>query len=140
MLMIDQDLVNEIERRYDNLQQDLESSQDQIREYVLDRDIPLEERWEKWTKLCDKEEHHWIINEVEEPILGKWFRNNDYWLEQRYRKFTWEDYLEAVEDCPFEEDAWLTTTNKLIMSDFNSVDEFKEYLIERNFGSFINDW
>ena len=82
-------------------------------------------------KYCKKEEYGWIIHKGKFGIIGQLV--DDGWPQdyERYREYDWEFFLEAMDDEYYREDKYCPKI---------SVGEFKEMLIETNFGSFMNDW
>ena len=106
-----------------------------LRRFVIDRDFPLVSRFQVWSMFCIKEERAFVIGADEFGIVGNMVRNlipNDY---DRYRTYTWEDFLGYVEDeLEDGEDEWI------MLGTVVTLDRFKEELMETNFGSFYNDW
>lgn len=106
-----------------------------LRRFVLNRDYTLASRFWVWANLCIKEERAFVIGADEFGIVGNMVRNlipNDY---DRYRTYTWEDFLCYVEDeLEDGEDEWI------MLGTVVTLDRFKEELMETNFGSFYNDW
>jgi hypothetical protein len=102
-----------------------------LRQYVADKSFPLEERFEVWSQYCKKEEYGCIIHKGEFGWIGGMV--DDCWPDyyERYREYDWEFFLDAMQDDYYREDKNCPQI---------TVDEFKEMLIETNFGSFINDW
>ena len=102
-----------------------------LRRYVLCKDYPLESRFKVWSKYCDNEHRSFVVGRGEFGFVGNMVRNlvpNDH---DRYRTYTWEDFLGFVEEGLEDGDSWTDTM---------TLDQFKESPIETNFGSFYNDW
>jgi len=106
-----------------------------LRRFVLNRDYTLASRFWAWANLCIKEDRSFVIGANEFGFVGNMVRNlipNDY---DRYRTYTWEDFLCYVEDeLEDGEDEWI------MLGTVVTLDRFKEELMETNFGSFYNDW
>jgi len=99
-------------------------SQQILRDFVLDKSYPLEERFRVWTAHCDKNHYEWIIQDQQMPLISAWVHNDEPYEYYKYETWDWERYLGHIKGGELKYD----------------VDEFKELLIETNFGSFTNDW
>src|SRR5208337_2143468 len=102
-----------------------------LRRFVTNRDFPLASRFQVWSMFCIKEERAFVIGSGEFGFVGNMVRNlipNDY---DRYRTYTWEDFLGYVEDELEDTDSgeWV------LLGVTVTLDVFKESLIETNFGS-----
>jgi len=84
--------------------------QDQLREYVCDKDIPLEERFRVWAEYCAKK-HYSLLTSRE--FVRALMRRKIAPPERRHQ-FIWNDFV------------------------IKPLDEMKEMLIEENFGSVEN--
>lgn len=95
-----------------------------LRQYVTDKSFSLDERFLIWEAYCDKEHRDYGLARGQFGIIGDLVRAckpDDY---QRYCTYTWQDFLSYAED----DEVGIT------------VEQFKEMLIETNFGSFVMDW
>jgi hypothetical protein len=97
-----------------------------LREYVTDTSLPLAERFEVWKQFCDKKKAPWVIHKGEYGKIGEWVDACLPYDYERYQVYDWVFFLNFVHDEP--EDAAMTE------------DQFKEMLIDTNFGSFRMDW
>lgn len=104
-------------------------SQPALRRYVMDKSFPLEERFLIWANHCKKNEGGWYPDASEFGIIGKMVNACDPMDYDRYATYDWDWFLDYIQD---DED--LATKYGV------TVDEFKEQLIETNFGSFVMDW
>ncbi len=105
-----------------------------LRRYVTNQDFPLDSRFKVWSMFCIKEERSFVIGANDFGFIGDMVRNlvpGDY---DRYRTYTWEDFLGYVEEGLEDGEEWVALGTDL------TLDKFKESLIETNFGSFYNDW
>jgi len=105
------------------------SSQPALRRYVTDKSFPLEERFPVWVNHCKKEEGGWCPGSNEFGPIGKMVNDCEPTDYDRYAVYDWDFFLDAI-----QEDEDLQSKYKI------TVDEFKEQLIDTNFGSFIMDW
>jgi hypothetical protein len=99
-------------------------SQPKLREFVTDKSVPLDERFRVWSTWCEKKDDGWIPARGDFGIIGNLVRDGIPYDYDRHRVYTWEDFLSYAED------------DEVSMS----VEQFKELLIETNFGSFTMDW
>lgn len=114
----------------DNNRQFKKNIQGTLRDYVTDKTYPLEDRFEVWSKYCEKDHKTWIVSEDQFGYVGKhvnkYKRENVFY--QRYKKYTYLDYLDMY--CDEEDNG----------SGVKSFEDLQENLIETNFGYFILDW
>ncbi len=112
-------------------------SQEQLREYVTDKSLPLEERFRVWIAFCDKKNHDRLDAGDVSPI-GDWVEAElDAGTYSRYADYDWDHFLGLVKDYHRDpEFSQLRETGRRIPS----VDEFKEFLIAENFGSMHYWW
>lgn len=122
------------------LQKELNQQQQEIlREYVTNKSYLLDKRFNIWSKYCDKRHYSYIIHESTVPLVGFLV---DQFSELLFRDafcnwfktFYWSYFLDFVEDI-FEDKEYDGIKEKLV-----STDNFKETLIQENFGSFIMNW
>lgn len=104
-------------------------SQTALRWYVTDRTFPLEDRFVVWANHCKKVEGGWYPGANEFGIIGKMVNDCKPMDYDRYAVYNWNWFLDQIQD---DED--------LAAKYGVTVDEFKEQLIETNFGSFVMDW
>jgi len=97
-----------------------------LRRYVTDKSLPLDERFHVWSIYCDKECRDSVLARGDFGIIGDMVRDCKPYDYDRYRTYTWEDFLECIQDEPEEFGV--------------TVEQFKELLMETNFGSFVMDW
>jgi hypothetical protein len=102
------------------------SVQATLRQYVTDKSVPLEARFQVWGPYCDKNHSAYAPTRDEFGVISKMVRDGKPCDYDRYRTYTWKDLLGYAEDFP--EDVGMT------------VEQFMELLIETNFGSFVMDW
>lgn len=95
-----------------------------LRQYVTDKSFPLDERFLVWEAYCDKEHRDCAPARGEFGIVGNLVCDCIPYDYERYRTYGWEDFIEYAED----DEVGMT------------VEQFKEILIETNFGSFVMDW
>lgn len=110
-------------------------SQDALLMYCRDKSIHLDKRFPVWVDFVDKIHKSWGLSVDDFPPIGKWFRECQPVDYDRYVTYTWKDFLSYVEDAVGANDKW-----NVWVKPIKSVDEFKELLIEHNFGSFLHDW
>lgn len=115
--------INEIIKKLDDNAKFVADLQKALRSYVTNKELPLEERFRVWEKYCEKEEHPWII---ESGILREMIKGEDL---NRYQEYDYEYFLDSFDYFSDKHN------NK-----YGSYEDFKEYLIEENFGSFVMDW
>ncbi len=132
--------VSVITKKIDELEDFIISSQETLREFVTDKTYGLDVRFDIWKNYCNKEHSEWVIDETEFGLIGTWVQHlvacYDYY--EKGRTFDWEYFLGWVEENLYDE-KWGTNREEML-KDISSVDDFKEILIQTNFGSFINDW
>jgi len=109
----------------------LADAQDDLRQYVVSHQYPLEDRFEVWAEWCVKN-HYNCITEADVPLIGKMIENGEPSYYERYDKFTWNFFLEYFTDNHGCDKMW----EKYGVT----VDDVKEFLIQQNFGSFMMDW
>jgi len=97
-----------------------------LRRYVTDKSLPLDERFPIWELYCDKKDRDLILSKGEFGIIGDMVRDRKPYDYERGRIYTWDDFLDYIQDEPEEFSV--------------TVEQFKEMLIETNFGSFVMDW
>jgi len=112
------------------------TTQEKLRKFVIDTSTPLDRRFKIWSRFCNKKEENWIIHKGEYGIIGHmvdqcWPMDYD-----RYREYTFEDFLRFVEDYNDDKESY----DQMVGVHVPPVDQFKEMLIESNFGSFTMDW
>ncbi len=106
-----------------------QSCQPSLRRYVTDKSQPLDERFAVWSEHCKKEEGGYYPSAGEFGVMGDMVTACDPYDYDRYAMYNWDYFLDTLQD-----DEKLQTKYKI------TVDEFKEQLIETNFGSFVMDW
>jgi len=123
--------MNELQREANRIVDALKANalfhkkvQPTLREYVTDKSIPLDERFPIWTAYCNKEERSFIVARGDFGIIGDLVRDCEPYDYERGCTYTWEDFLEYAIDEEID----------------IPVEQFKEMLIETNFGSFEMDW
>jgi hypothetical protein len=127
--MKDKDLIIQL----NSYKKMIKEAQPKLRKIVTNKNEPLKERFKIWAEHCIKKDEPWLIHKTQYGIIGEMVDScwpGDY---NKYRVYTWEDFLHYIEYID-EYDELPSTINKL------SIDEFKEMLIETNFGSFTMDW
>lgn len=118
----------------------LESMQPELRNYVTNKNIPLHKRFAVWSKHCKKSDDNWILHEGQFGSVGKYVDDNPDEF-SRYADYDWEYFLDRFEDGFADLRADPTNKWRLKVENYvGSLDEFKEQLIETNFGSFTYDW
>jgi hypothetical protein len=106
----------------------LEQSQEELREYVTNTNFPIADRFEVWTEWCNKKRHRFTIHEVDVPLFGKMVENHEPYDYCQSQEYDWLYFQEAFEDPDLREQYGVTP------------EDVMERLIETNFGSFIMDW
>lgn len=127
--MKDKDLIT----RLNDCKKFITGAQPELRKIVTNKNKPLKERFKIWVEHCVKKEEPWVIHKNQYGTIGEMVDSGwpgDY---DKYHVYTWEDFLRYVENID-EYDDLPSTINK------PSIEEFKEMLIETNFGSFTMDW
>lgn len=128
--------IDVVTKEIDDARQTIKNLQPTIRAFVTNKDFPLEERFRVWKDYAEKVEHDCIIG-GEVKVLGQMVEDQfpPYRFEDRHKEYDWCYFFYTVVDAFHEK--W---GNKDIINYVSSVDEFKEVLIETNFGSFYMDW
>jgi hypothetical protein len=114
--------------------------QKELREFVLNKKNPLEERFRVWKEYCKKIDAPWIIHKGEYGIIGEMVDACYPCEYDRYREYDYEDFLSWIADAnedEYESELWKETMKN---TELPSVNQFKEMLIVTNFGSFNMDW
>lgn len=115
-----------------------ESTQKQLREFVVNRIFPLKDRFDTWCKFCNKQEKSWVIHKGQYGIIGNMVDSCLPYEYDRYKKYTWKDFLRFVKDYnEHKNEDWCNHPKEFKIP---SVDDFREILIDTNFGSFVMDW
>lgn len=122
-----------------------EMYQNKLRQFVLNKDFLINERFRIWSKFCDKIDYPYIVSKDEVPVIGNMvheglpyeialmgIKSNLGLLYDKGRTYTWEDFLQFLGD--YHE------YNYDYCEDVPTIDEFRELLIKENFGSFVYDW
>ncbi len=123
------------------------ASQEHLREYVTNPDIPLEERFQVWIDFCDKKSHE-RLDEGEVSPIGDWVEASgqlQYFgckSERFYRgaDYDWEFFLDQLVDHLDDVEKGIRTSAMFSDKKVPTVDEFKEILIAENFGVMRYDW
>ena len=103
--------------------------QPSLRRYVTDKSHPLDERFAVWSEHCKKEEDGCCPSAGEFGVIGDMFTACDPYDYDRYAMYDWDYFLDTIQD------------DENLQAKYNiTVDEFKEQLMETNFGSFLMDW
>ncbi len=109
----------------------LARAQNDLRRYVVNRQYPLDDRFEVWADWCEKENHD-HINEADMPFFGKIVEDPEFCENfYRYEVYDWLYFLELFDDTNEGAD---TRERYSVTSD-----DVRELLIKHNFGSFIMD-
>jgi hypothetical protein len=120
------DLKAEYEAHYMRAQQIL-------REYVVSKQYPIDDRFEVWSEWCMKEKYPWVIDESDVPFFGKIVRDDENDVEFYHREeYDWLFFLELFDG----------TNEGADMRERYTVtyDDVKELLIKHNFGDYRHDW
>ena len=110
----------------------IEDAQEPLRAFVIDKEFPLEHRFEAWAEWCDKTHHGWVIHEDDVPLFGKMVDDGEPFGYERYEERDWLFFLEIFTDG-IESEHYMKKYGV-------TVDDVKELLIEQNFGSFRMNW
>ncbi len=122
-------LVEAIVKTIEGQKRFAQDMQPTLKKYVRDKSFPLASRFAVWSAYCDKQVGGWCPGTNEFGIIGKMVNACDPMDYDRYATYSWDWFLDAItEDDELREKYGVT------------VDEFKEQLIETNFGSFDMDW
>lgn len=118
--------------RYEYLSE-LAFSQDVLRAYVLNKDYPLDDRFEIWEEWCEKEYHDGVINNADVPLIGavvtEAIESDEFgYTPDRYCDYDWNYFLDLFEDPDYRERFKVT------------VGDVKEMLIKTNFKGYTHDW
>ena len=129
---MEKNIINII-RQLDDNKKFHKEVQGELRGFVLDKKNSLKERFRVWSEYCGKIHKSYIIHKGEFGIIGdlvdaRW--PSDY---DKYREYTFNDFLDYIKNLDDYEDLPKHVKQP-------STNEFKEMLIETNFGSFIMDW
>ncbi len=125
-------LVTRLSDLKHELSEQMEQAQDIFRDYVVSKQYPIDDRFEVWVEWCEKENHSWVINEVDVPFIGKIVWDDEVNFEfYLHEKYDWLYFLELFDDI---QGAEMRERYKV------TLDDVKELLIETNFGSYIHDW
>lgn len=124
--------ISEIIEKLDYLRVFEEGVQLLLREYVLDKSVPLEERYAVWEKYCNKEHYisiyddiEYIKNQVDENI-DSFDRNSIY----DYEFFQSRLAYEIIDELGYNVDVSEIDADPRMIY-------LKGEFIEKNFGSFI---
>ena len=112
-----------------NLQENLAAAQSSLRDYVLNKDFPLEDRFEVWAEFCDKTHHSCVIHASDVELIGEMVEDCEPIDYDRGVVYTWDHFYDALEEDGDRREKYAVT-----------MEEVQELLIETNFGSFTNDW
>ena len=115
----------------------LEKAQEQLRDYVINTQFPIDDRFEVWAEWCQKREHGSVIHDRDVPLLGKMRENDEPICYDRFLDYDWEHFLEAFIGMDgIDDNEAVEMREKYSVT----VDDVKELLIRENFGSFRMDW
>lgn len=135
--------IHETISRLRSLKEDLGclriASQEKLRDYVTNRELPLEKRFQVWIDFCDKKYHDRLDAGDVSPI-GDWVEADiDSGFYQRGADYDWDHFLDLVDEHHHEPEC--SQIRRACESvPCPTVDEFKEFLIAKNFGSMCYDW
>lgn len=121
-----------------------DDTQKALRQYVLDKTLSLEERFDIWKDCCIKIDSPWVIHKDKFGFIGAMVDSQFPCEYDKYREYTWEYFFECVKDAiedaeENDDDYGRKALIKAIGKDI-TLDELKECLIKTNFGSFVMDW
>lgn len=128
--------AKELIEKLDYWKKELEGkyTQEILRKFVTNKNNPLDERFRVWSNYCSKEEKGFLIHKGEFGVIGEMVDECWPYEYDRYRTYDYEDFLFHVEDHNNYPD------DNPIEIKIPTVNEFKELLIQTNFGSFVYDW
>lgn len=108
----------------------------QFIEYFKDKAVPLEDRWDVYTKACIENvfinEYCWIFHSVVIEDKLKLDYYDDLYI-QKYQTISFLDMVEQVEDE-------VKNNEKFVNFSKSIIDELKEEILQSGYSSFIFDW
>lgn len=120
--------LSEVESRISLVLVEIRELKKQFETVIRDKSIPLEERWALfvWAPITFKNTSSWVEDFDSEKLLGsKIFWYDDLYYE-RYETVNTTDMIER-----FKEKEEFTP---------EIIDAFKEEILQKNLGSWVNDW
>jgi len=132
------ELIEQFDDYYEVLNR--KETQQSLKEFVLNKENPLKERFRVWEEYCKKIDDPWIIHSGEYGIIGEMIDKCYPCEYDRHREYNYEVFLSWIVDAnedEYESELWKETMKN---TELPSVDQFKEMLIQTNFGSFNMDW
>ncbi len=147
--------IQKIIKKIDDNRKEYKLFQPGLRKLVTNvQEFSLEDRFTTWSKYCKKEHLQWIIHHPNEqfPMIARMV--SDEWpiMFEKHENCSWDIFLGGVEEAFNDAEDINNVKTKKSMLPFlreqkeqvekycKNVDEFKEMLIETNFGSFNMDW
>lgn len=115
-----------------------ETLREELRSWVLDEDVPLEERWEVFISSDLGDHSYWIENF--HPLLEKYYLNREcnrhetieiYSVDENYQEDLWDKYSRIEDDSD--------KINLLIIQD-ETLQEFRRAAMKAFIKSFVLDW
>ena len=117
-----------------------EQLQPALRRFVTNKDIPLGERFECWSRHCVKEYMGDITGNKNGGLIERMIDADcPMYFESRGMDFTWDHFILYFEDDEKAKRTGGWCENHLKQFDM-TLDDFKEFLIAENFGYFTWDW
>lgn len=107
-------------------------------EYIKDKTIPLEERWEVFVEAPNewKNNETWAVDFESEKLLktGNICWHSDFYIERHEIIYVVDFVLDRLPE-------YLETDNYYGKDEIKTIaDAFKEEVIQKNLGSFVLDW
>jgi hypothetical protein len=127
------------------------SSQNSLMDYCLNKNFPLNERWEIWKEFVIKSEESFLMDssDFESPII-KYIAQINYDRDyERHTEVDYSDFLESVYNIDSSENSEIITILRDLKIDFinSEINEkfsifsiVKEEIMKENFGSYKYDW
>jgi len=121
--------LDNLGEEYDRLEANLQTI---FRKFVIDKQFPLKDRFDVWSRHCIKEHSKVAIRSGDFGIIGELVAGEDDCY-QKYITYDWEHFLELIADRNEYPGEYYGSINV-------TTDEIKEALITENFGSFVKDF
>lgn len=128
LIMVNVDVLKE---NIAHLERQIKETKAEFSEYIKDKNIPLKERWKLFKKAPDylKKHESWIMNFDAESLLED---GEIVWYDDCYvERYSTVDTTSMIE--------WFSESDrKKFTKDF--IEALREEILQKNLGSFVNDW